>query len=95
MLPFLPVPHGKASGCSRARRGSRRQTRKEVRNQTRQHNHRLISPGVIAPSADSFTFLDGGFPLLSPVLRVTYLKPSGGNFVRQRIPGGGRANRRG
>jgi hypothetical protein len=41
MLPFLPVPHRKASGCSRARRGSRRQTRKELRNQTRQHNHRL------------------------------------------------------
>lgn len=33
MLPFLPVPYGKASGCCRARRGSRWQTRKEVRNQ--------------------------------------------------------------
>lgn len=31
MLPFLPIPHGKVSGCCRARRGSHRQTRKEVR----------------------------------------------------------------
>ena len=37
MLPFLLVPYGKASGCCRARRGSCRQTRKEVRNQRRQH----------------------------------------------------------
>ena len=35
-LPFLPVAHGKASGCCRARRRSRRQTRKEVSNQRRQ-----------------------------------------------------------
>jgi len=34
MLPFLPVAHGKACGCCRAGRGSRRQTRKEVRNQS-------------------------------------------------------------
>jgi hypothetical protein len=34
ILPFLPIAHGKASGCCRARRGSRRQTRKEVRNQS-------------------------------------------------------------
>jgi hypothetical protein len=36
MLPFLPVPHGKACGCCRAGRGIRWQTRKEVRNQRRQ-----------------------------------------------------------
>jgi hypothetical protein len=35
-LAFLPVPHGKASGCCSARRGSRWQTRKELRHQRRQ-----------------------------------------------------------
>ena len=34
ILPFLPVAHWKACGCCRARRGSRRQTRKEVNQQS-------------------------------------------------------------
>jgi hypothetical protein len=44
MLPFLPVPHGKASRCCRARRGSCRQTRKEVRNPRRQHKSLFAQP---------------------------------------------------
>jgi hypothetical protein len=46
MLSFLPVPHGKASGCCRARRGSRRQPRKEVRNQRRQHKSPFAIPST-------------------------------------------------
>ena len=46
MLPFLPVPHGKASGCCRARRGIRRQTRKEVGNQRRQHKSLFAIPST-------------------------------------------------
>ena len=43
MFSFLPVTHGKTSGRCRARRGSRRQTRKEVSNQRRQQRAYCIS----------------------------------------------------
>ena|ERR1700756_2961335 len=46
MLSFLPVTHGKASGRCRARRGSRRQTRKEVSNQRRQHKSPFAIPST-------------------------------------------------
>ena len=46
ILPFLPVAHGKASGCCRARRGSRRQTRKEVSNQRRQRKSLFAMPST-------------------------------------------------
>jgi hypothetical protein len=66
MLPFLPVARGKASGCCRARRGSRRQIWKEVSNQRRQHkslfaipstdqclNHRILEEVVQISARDS------------------------------------------
>jgi hypothetical protein len=55
MLPFLPVAHGKVCGCCGAGRGSRRQTRKEVRNQS-------VSSVRIAS-------LNDALPKCQPVLR--------------------------
>ena len=64
VLPFLPVPHGKASGCCRARRGSHRQTRQEVRNQRRSRRN-----GAACRFARLFTGARNGIysaPLLPP-----------------------------
>jgi hypothetical protein len=55
MLSFLPVTHGKASGRCRARRGSRRQTRKEVSNRRRQQRAYCITEVRLANSEPNAT----------------------------------------
>jgi hypothetical protein len=81
MLPFLPVPHGKASGCCRARRGSCRQTRKEVRNQRRQHE------SLFAIGAGNATYQQpGGHSAFHRKATERQSSAKGGNHICGRTP---------